>query len=93
MNNTENDRHLHLVRVGEDERIVGAVPTRIETEGVYMSSVHKIHDCRVLDRWHLPARMEEVQRLREDIIVDEAGVDGEQAHEKDDVTPAVPTLA
>ena len=37
--------------------------------------------------------MEEVQRLREDIVVDEAGVNGEQAHKEDDVTTAVRTLA
>jgi hypothetical protein len=33
----ENDGHLHLVRVGEDERVLTAVPTRVETEGVDMA--------------------------------------------------------
>ena len=93
MNDTNNNRHLHLVRVGEDERIVGAMPAGIEAKGIYVASVHEIHDSRILNRRHLPARMEEVQRFREDIVVDEAGVDGEQAHEEDDVTTAVRTLA
>ena len=35
-----------------------------------------------------PRRAEDVDRLGEDIVVDEAGVDGEQAHQQDDVATA-----
>ena len=35
-----------------------------------------------------PRRAEDVDRLGEDIVVDEAGVDREQAHQQDDVATA-----
>ena len=35
-----------------------------------------------------PRRAEDVDRLGEDVVVDEAGVDGEQTHHQDDVATA-----
>jgi hypothetical protein len=34
---TEDDRHLHLERVGKDEGIVGSVPVRVDTEWINLS--------------------------------------------------------
>ena len=35
---------------------------------------------------HLPGGAKDVHRLREDIVVDEPGVDGKDAHQEDDIT-------
>ena len=39
--------------------------------------------------WGLPAGVEEVERLGEDIVVEQPGVDGEDSHQQDDVAATV----
>ena len=43
---------------------------------------------RVLGDGHLPRRTEDVDGLGKDVVVDEAGVDGEDGHEEDQVPAA-----
>ena len=86
MQDTEHDRHLHLERVGKDERVVGAVPARVEAEPVPRVGLDRFRRAR-----HVlgppPLRRSEVERERKDVVVDETGVDGERSHEEDDVAP------
>ena len=90
MNDTEDDRHLHLVGVREEQLVVCAVPSRVKSERIGVpigdSSEEGLIAALLGPR---PSRMEEVSALREDIVVEEAGVDGENAHEQNDVTTAV----
>lgn len=90
MDDTHNDTHLHLERVGEDERVVGAVPRRVDSERVPVRGLDAL-DNVAGGKVGRPAelRLGEVQREREDVVVDEAGEDGEQAHEEDDVASKV----
>ncbi len=37
--------------------------------------------------WEVPTRVPDMERLGEDIVVHEASVNGEDAHQKDDVSP------
>lgn len=81
---SEHDRHLHLERVGKDERVVGAVPARVETEPVPRVGLDRLGSAgHVLGP--LPLRGPDDEREREDVVVDETGVDGESSHEEDDI--------
>jgi len=85
VDNSEDDTHLHLVRVGEDESVVGSMPGGVESEGV--GSMLNRGDGSVGVR-PFPSGLEESHRLGEDIVVDESGEHREDSHEKDDVSTA-----
>ena len=86
MNDTEDDRHLQLVGVREEQLVVCAVPSRVKTERIGVpigdSSEEGLIAALLGPR---PSRVEEVSALREDIVVDETSVDGEGAHQQDDI--------
>jgi hypothetical protein len=83
--NTEDDGHLHLVRVGENQLVLGTMPSRVQTNRIDMTIVCASRSDSVVF-WEVPARVEQVRRLGEDIVVDHTGIDGECTHEQDDVT-------
>ena len=85
MNDAEDDRHLHLVRVGKDEEVFRAVPGGVETEGVTVVGKHTNDGRLMVARRNVPSGVEQVQRLGEKVVVDEASIHGEDAHEQDDV--------
>ena len=88
MNNTEDDRKLHLVRVCENKRIFSSVPAGIDTHGISMAIGHSPRGVG----GEVPSRVEDVQRLGEDVVVQESGVHREQTHKQDDV-PAAAALS
>lgn len=88
MNDTEDDGHFHLVRVGEDESVVRAVPVWVEAERVGVSGRLGKDEAGRVGR-PFPAGLPDVQRLGEDVVVHEPGEHGEGAHEDDDVATAV----
>jgi hypothetical protein len=89
VDNAENDGHLHIVRVREDELVVRAVPARVQAEVVGVSIwSHGYSHSAVFESGKVPSRVPEVKRLGEDVVVDQTGVHREQAHEKDNVTTA-----
>lgn len=54
VNDTEDDRHFHLERVGKDQSVIGTVPVWIDTEGVYGTGADGRHgSLSVL--WPVPA--------------------------------------
>lgn len=85
VDNTQDDGHLHLVRVGEDERVVRTMPARVQAEWVDMTIGHTL-SCLVSRE--VPAGMEQMKSLGEDIVVDETSVDGESTHEQNNVATA-----
>ena len=85
VDDTNYDRHLHLVRVGKDECVFRAMPAGIQSEGVRVA----VRDTIGRTIREVPSRMEQVKRLGEDVVVDETGIHREHAHEKDNVTTAV----
>lgn len=87
MDDTEDDGHLHLVRVGEDERVVRAVPVGVKAERVGVSGRLGKDEAGRVGR-PLPTRLPDAQRLGEDVVVHEPGEHGEGAHEDDDVATA-----
>lgn len=82
MNDTNNNGHLHLIRVGKDQGIRGTMPSGIQAEEI--SVAVESADGPICRK--VPARVKEVERLREDIVVNESSVSGKGAHEKDDIT-------
>ena len=87
MNDTKYDRHLHLIRIREDEAVVRSMPIRIKSERMDATGLLRDDEtCGV--RRPFPARRPDVKRLGENIVIHEASVDREQAHENDDVATA-----
>jgi hypothetical protein len=83
---TKNDTHLHLQRVGEDEGVVGSVPGWVDTEGVAVDRLDTLDDVADLEvGGPSELRLGEDEREGEDVVVHETGVHGEHAHEEDDV--------
>jgi hypothetical protein len=80
VNDTHNDGHLHLERVGKDEDVVGSVPSRVNTEEVPRSGLNRL-DGSVVVRRPAPLGGTEVEREGEDVVVDETGVNGEELPE------------
>jgi hypothetical protein len=56
------------------------MPARIESKGVNVSIRLCMHDAAICFR-ERPARAEQMERLGEYIVVDEAGINREQPHE------------
>lgn len=78
VDDSEDDTHLHLERVGEDERVVDGVPGRVDTEGVAERSRNALDDfADGGDGRPAELGLGEVEREGEDVVVDESGVDGE----------------
>ena len=88
MNDTKHDRHLHLVRIRKEQRIFSSVPAGIDTHGICMAIGHSPRGVG----GEVPSRVEDVQRLGEDVVVQESGVHREQTHKQDDV-PAAAALS
>ena len=92
---TQNDRHLHLVTIAEEQIILGTVPAPIETKGVAVTvrlAEHRrngISFLKVVMNIPLPLAVEERHGLGEHIIVDKTGVDREDSHDQGDVTTIV----
>lgn len=93
---THNDGQLHLVRVREEQVIVGVVPAPIQTEWVCVA-LDTCCDkslrlaCRgfgvvAFRELPLPHGREQRELLGEDITVDQTSVHGEDSHHEHDVT-------
>lgn len=87
LDDTKDDGHLHLVRVGEDEEVVGSVPGDIDTDGVGVVVELALGDGRA-DLDPIETTLEDLHTLGEDVVVDEASVNREDAHEQDNVATA-----
>mmetsp|Transcript_25713 Transcript_25713/g.71848 ORF Transcript_25713/g.71848 Transcript_25713/m.71848 type:complete len:783 (-) Transcript_25713:14-2362(-) len=94
LDDTEDDRELHLEGVEEEELVLGDVPHRIQTEWVdgFRTSVlcGGFGDVILLDgalvlSVECPAGAEQVEAKREAVVVDHTSVDGEEAHHDDHV--------
>jgi hypothetical protein len=88
VNDTDNDRHLHLERVGKDESIVGSIPVWINTEGVDMTIVDG-RDRPLSVLGPIETVRPDVERFGKDIIVDETGEDRERTHQQNEVSTTV----
>ena len=91
MNHPKNDRHFHLVRVREHQGIIRTMPAWVQAKGINVSIRDATNNTPIGFR-EVPSRVPDVKRLGEYVIVHEAGVDGEQPHQKNDVSPAACTL-
>lgn len=88
MYHTKNDRQLHFVRVGENQGVFRSVPCGVEAKGIRVAGGDGRQRAVTLVR-PFPARVPDVQRLGEDIVIDQSSEHGEHAHEKDDIATAV----
>ena len=100
LQHAEQHRDLHLEGVLEGDPIGGDLPDGVEAEavrravetGAVLGRQQQRLRVVVVDLLVLeavaPGRAEDVDRFGEDVVVDEAGVDGEQAHQQDDVAAA-----
>lgn len=86
MNDSKNDGHFHLIRVCKKKRIIRAVPTRVYTERIGMAITFAGYSA--ISFSECPARVPDMQRLGEYIIIHKAGVYGKKTHEKDNVASA-----
>ena len=55
MNDAEDDRHLHLIRVGENKEVFRTVPGGVETEGVTVVGKHTNDGGLVIARRNVPS--------------------------------------
>lgn len=95
MNNAENYRDLHFVRVLEDDLVQGGhLPHRVHSQRIgtlqkvlrtRIQLQHGIVDDRRFVVVDAPAGAKQIQRLGEDIVVDQTGVHREHAHQQNDV--------
>eukprot|EP00128_Syssomonas_multiformis_P011489 Colp12_sorted_trinity150504_noHs@34485 len=90
MNDTQDDRHLHLVRVQESELVFSKSPVRVNTERIGASEIfgNELKGRAIRVRGFVgngPATSKQIHRLGEHIVVDQTGVDGEKAHQKNEV--------
>ena len=85
MDDADNDGHLHLVRVCEDQGIWSTVPAGVQTKGIGVA----IEGANSSVDRHVPTGMEEMKRLGEDVVINESGVDGEGAHEEDNIAATI----
>lgn len=90
MQDAEHDRHLHFERVGEDEGVLGAVPAGVEADPVPARGLYRLDGPagRPLVG-PAPLRRAEAERERKDVVVHDARVDGECAHQENDVPAEV----
>ena len=63
------------------------MPTRVQTERVPMTIINA-YDRTIAAFGESPARIPKMERFREDVIVHEAGINGEQAHQQYNVSAA-----
>jgi hypothetical protein len=85
MDNTDNDRHLHLERVRKDQGIVGTVPVRVNTERIHLA-IGNGRNRALSVVWPVETVGEDVQRLGEDIVVDESSEYRKGTHQQDQVS-------
>jgi hypothetical protein len=85
MNDTEDDGHLHLVRVAEHQRIIRPMPSRVQPEQVRPTRSDGL-DGAVLSLGPFPTRRPDVERLGKYVVVHQPGVHGKETHEEDDVS-------
>ena len=84
MNDTQNHRHLHLVRISEYKGVIRSVPARVQTK--WISRIREHRSDRTVGLRQLPSGVPEVKRFRKDVIVQKTSVDGENAHQENDVS-------
>lgn len=86
VDDSEDDTHFHLVRVGENEGIVGSVPCGVESEGIDagLDSLYRSSLVRPL-----PPGLPDRHRLGEDVVVYESSEHREESHKDDDVSTTV----
>lgn len=88
MNDTQNDRHLHLIRVGEYQGIIRSMPRGIDTNGIGMATRDRFYHA--LDTMRpCPSGAPDCECFGEDVVVHETSEDCEDAHEQDDIATAV----
>ena len=88
MYNAENDGHFHLERVGEHESVERPVPARVQAEWIPITVIYGCDEGSVIIR-ESPARMPEMERFGENVIVHEAGIHREHAHQQNNVSATV----
>ena len=97
VNHTENDGNLHFVGIEIGDLVFGKLPHRIHADGVRILRVVAVarvgHEHLMVHRRDLfvrqidfVGRAENVHRFRENVVVNEARVDGKDAHQQHDVT-------
>ena len=92
---TQDDRHLHLVTVAEEQIVLSTVPAPVETKGVAVTvgfaelGVDRVTILVVIRDNPFPLTVEERHGLGEHIVVDETGVNREDSHDQSDVTTIV----
>jgi hypothetical protein len=88
VSHTKNDRHFHLVGIGKDKRVIRAMPAWIQTKWIDVTIRLAVYDATLSDR-ECPPRTKQMECLGEYVVVNKSGVDGKQAHEKNNISSAI----
>jgi hypothetical protein len=97
--NPNDNRDLHFVPVEEGNLVLSQLPNRVNSDGVGVLVVavlgveHDVLHCKQTIVRHprlvrVPVRAEDVEALAEDVVVYDSGVEGEDAHEENNVSAA-----
>lgn len=87
LEHTNDDGELHLEGVEIVEFVAGLNPARVQTERVH-TALYLI-DVTVVVRFLVVAAAEEVERNREEVVVDPPGKEGEHTHHQNQVADTV----
>lgn len=97
VDHAKNDRDLHLVSILEYDLVVGQLPDRVQADWIGITQVvvrRRVEHDELVTEYLVssdvgpPVRSKHVQGLGKDVVVYEAGVHREQAHQEDDVAAA-----
>jgi hypothetical protein len=94
VNDTQDDRHLHLVRVNEEELVLRHVPSWIQPKGIH-SAVRNAGDSSgiVVCLGEIPPARENMKRLGEYIVIDEACENRKDTHKENDIASTTPRVS
>lgn len=93
MGNSQNDAHLHLQRIGEDQRVVRSMPSWINTERIVRRGSDSFNDVSGVEVSRpFVVRRSKIERKREDVVVDQTGVHGKDSHQEDNVSTIVESV-
>jgi hypothetical protein len=89
MGDTQHNGEFHLERIGKDQVVICAMPSWVQTQRIYTPSNNADGPIATIIN-KVPSRVApDMQRLREYIVVDEAGINGESSHKENDVTTTI----
>ena len=92
VDHSKDDRHLHLVRVGEKQVVFSSVPRIVNAKRIGVSiglSNNQVSSHVIFRESEYPSSLEEWQDSRENIVVHHSSEDRKGSHKKDNIATSI----